>query len=212
MHIPQSDTQSLSILSFEDSRLEAAEREHPDYDRDAWLYIPDHYEEYRYILGTRGHKPLICLGVNPSTAMPGALDNTLKSVERIAHHNGFDSFIMLNVYAQRATRPNDMDRTCNEWLHGENLQAFRYVLTQSDTPPCVWAAWGAVIEKRPYLFRCVWDMVQTGRSFEARWVKAGALSKVGHPHHPLYLRSDTPVEDFDIETYLNNQQNRFASS
>lgn len=124
MHIPQSDTQSLSILSFEDSRLEAAEREHRDYDRDAWLYIPDHYEEYRYILGTRGHKPLICLGVNPSTAMPGALDNTLKSVERIAHYNGFDSFIMLNVYAQRATRPNDMDRTCNEWLHGENLQAF----------------------------------------------------------------------------------------
>ena len=95
MHSPQSNTQSLSILSFEESRLEAAGRDRPDYDRDAWLYIPDHYEEYRYILGTRGQRPLICLGVNPSTAAPGALDNTLKSVERIAHHNGFDSFVML---------------------------------------------------------------------------------------------------------------------
>ncbi|HIW14550.1 MAG TPA: DUF1643 domain-containing protein [Firmicutes bacterium] len=211
MHIPQSNTQSLSILSFEESRLEAAGRDRPDYDRDAWLYIPDHYEEYRYILGTRGQRPLICLGVNPSTAAPGALDNTLKSVERIAHHNGFDSFVMLNVYAQRATRPNDMDRTCNECLHGENLQAFRYVLAQSASPPCVWAAWGAVIEKRPYLFHCVWDMIETGRSFGARWVKAGALSKAGHPHHPLYLRSDTPVEDFDIESYVVNQQKRFTS-
>mgnify|MGYP007025192133 CR=1 FL=1 len=40
--------------------------------------------EYRYLLGTRGSRPLLCLGVNPSTAVPGDLDNTLKSVERIA--------------------------------------------------------------------------------------------------------------------------------
>ncbi|MFR6424354.1 MAG: DUF1643 domain-containing protein, partial [Oscillospiraceae bacterium] len=52
----------------------------------------------------RGAKnPLICIGINPSTAQPGDLDNTLKSVERIALGNGYDSFTMFNVYPQRAT-------------------------------------------------------------------------------------------------------------
>ena len=74
-----------------------------DYDVSRWLYVPKVYSEYRYILGTRGKKPLICMGINPSTAIPDRLDNTLKSVERIALANGFDSFLMFNVYAQRAT-------------------------------------------------------------------------------------------------------------
>ena len=101
-----------------------------DFDREKWLYIPDHYAEYRYLLGTRGENPLICIGINPSTAAPGDLDNTLKSVERIAAGNGYDSFLMFNVYAQRATRPEDMDAQCNQALHRENMTAFRYVLSQ----------------------------------------------------------------------------------
>ena len=112
-----------------------------DYDAARWLYVPDFYTEYRYILGTRGEKPLICIGVNPSTAAPDALDPTLQSVQRIALSNGYDSFIMFNVYAQRATRPNDMDAALNEHLHAENMAAFRYVLEASlPRRPAVWAA------------------------------------------------------------------------
>ena len=81
-----------------------------EYDVSRWLYIPNVYSEYRYILGTRGDRPLICVGINPSTAAPDALDPTLQSVERIARSNGYDSFLMFNVYAQRATRPDDMSR------------------------------------------------------------------------------------------------------
>ena len=73
------------------------DRAYPDYDATKWLYVPNRYGEYRYILGTRGDRPLICIGVNPSTAAPGELDPTLRSVERVAHHNGYDSFIMFNV-------------------------------------------------------------------------------------------------------------------
>ena len=160
------------------------------------------YTEYRYILGTRGADPLICIGVNPSTAEPGNLDNTLKSVERIAHNNGFDSFIMFNVYAQRATDPDQMERSCNSLLHKENMKAFSYVLSISEKP-VVWAAWGTLIEKRPYLFDCLQDMMAVGEEYGARWVSFGARSKAGHPHHPLYLRADSPMEAFDWEEYLN---------
>ena len=170
-----------------------------------WLYVPNFYSEYRYILGTKGEKPLICVGINPSTAAPDDLDNTLKSVERVAHHNGFDSFIMFNVYAQRATNPDDMEQTCNQTLHEENMRAFDYALSLDRAgAPAVWAAWGTIIEKRDYLPDCVRDMIAVGNARGARWYSAGKKSKKGHPHHPLYLRKDSLLEEFDVGGYLDS--------
>ena len=200
MHIPKGTTAQLQLVTFRQA-LEAANTPNPDYDIDKWLYAPNFYSEYRYILGTRGKNPLICIGINPSTAKPDDLDNTLKSVERIALGNGFDSFIMFNVYAQRATDPDAMEKTCNLQLHKENLEAFQYVLSISPKP-AVWAAWGTIIEKRDYLPRCVQDMVSLGQQYGASWYCAGAVSKKGHPHHPLYLRKDEKIKPFDIGQYL----------
>ncbi len=140
IHIPKSDTQHTEILTFEEAQKHREES--AVYDREKWLYIPDFYSEYRYILGTAGKKPLITIGINPSTAEPDNLDNTLKSVERIALFNGFDSFIMFNVYAQRATNPDHMDKEFNRALHEENMNAFRWVLSRSGEEPGIWAASG----------------------------------------------------------------------
>ncbi len=200
MHIPSTTTDQLELVTFRQA-LEAANTPNEAYDINCWLYAPNFYSEYRYILGTRGKNPLICIGINPSTAQPGDLDNTLKSVERIALGNGFDSFIMFNVYAQRATDPDAMEKACNLQLHKENLEAFRYVLSISHQP-AVWAAWGTIIERRPYLPECVRDMVKVGQEYGAAWYCAGAISKKGHPHHPLYLRKDEKIRPFDVETYL----------
>ncbi len=205
MHIPSTTTDRLELVTFEQA-LTAADTANENYDIEKWLYAPNFYSEYRYILGTRGKKPLICIGINPSTAEPGNLDNTLKSVERIALGNGFDSFIMFNVYAQRATSPDDMEKTCNLQLHKENMEAFRYVLSLNEKP-VVWAAWGAIIEKRSYLADCLRDMVQIGQEQEAQWCCAGAVTKRGHPHHPLYLRKDEKLKCFDISAYL-GEENR----
>ena len=199
-HVPSGTTAQLELVTFRQA-LAAANTPSPDYDIEKWLYAPNFYSEYRYILGTRGKNPLICIGINPSTAEPDNLDNTLKSVERIALGNGFDSFLMFNVYAQRATSPDDMEKECNALLHKENLEAFRYVLSLSEKP-AVWAAWGAIIEKRKYLPDCVRDMLEAGREYNAQWYCAGAITKKGHPHHPLYLRKDEKMKPFDVSTYL----------
>ena len=161
MHIPKGTTAELELLTFEEA-LTAAQTPSEEYNIEKWLYAPNFYSEYRYILGTKGKNPLICIGINPSTAEPDHLDNTLKSVERIALGNGFDSFIMFNVYAQRATNPDAMEKECNLALHKENL----------------------------------------GQEYSASWCCAGAISKKGHPHHPLYLRKDEKIKPFDIEYYL----------
>ena len=204
MHIPQSTTDVLELVTFEQA-LAAANTPNEEYDIQKWIYAPNFYSEYRYILGTRGENPLICIGINPSTAQPDDLDNTLKSVERIALGNGYDSFIMFNVYAQRATDPNAMEKQCNPALHRENLEAFRYVLSISKAP-AVWAAWGTIIEKRDYLPKCLEDFLNLGREFGAKWFCAGKCSKKGHPHHPLYLRKDELLRPFEIAAYLNSLQ------
>ena len=135
-HIPTMDIRTLGNIGF-DGQLRLAMEPNEEYDVDKWLFVPNTYTEYRYILGTRGENPLICIGINPSTARPGALDPTLKSVERIALRNGFDSFIMFNVYAQRATSPDDMEWTLNAELsamvHSSVWEEYRRPLEEAAT-------------------------------------------------------------------------------
>ena len=72
------------------------------------IYIKNNKKNVRYALGEinkKGGRTLLCLGVNPSTAIPGNLDNTLKNVVKISKFNGYDSWIMLNVYPLRETNP-----------------------------------------------------------------------------------------------------------
>lgn len=203
MHIPRTESRLVEIEEFYKALEESKIQSHIEYNVEDWLYVPNHYSEYRYILGTRGKNPLICIGINPSTAAPNDLDNTLKSVERIALHNGYDSFIMFNVYAQRATKPDDMDKELNELLHKENMKAFEYILSLYESEkPSVWAAWGTIVEMRPYLKECLREMVDISIKHQSKWYSSGAISKKGHPHHPLYLKKDSGLDEFDIKKYL----------
>jgi hypothetical protein len=76
-----------------------------------WIYEINDDNTCRFVLGTKGEKTLVCFGINPSTAEPGILDNTMKSVDRISKANGYDSWVMLNIYPQRAMNLNDI---CDE--------------------------------------------------------------------------------------------------
>lgn len=200
MHIPSGRTDSVVLTEFEPALAEAL-MPNAHYDVSRWLYVPNRYSEYRYILGTRGQNPLICVGINPSTAAPDKLDPTLQSVNRIANSNGYDSFLMFNVYAQRATRPDDMEDAVNLALHQENLKAFTHLLSLSKQP-AIWAAWGNIIDKRGYLMDCLRDFVALGQHAGSRWYCAGKPLKSGNPHHPLYLKRDCPLNPFDMKAYL----------
>lgn len=55
-----------------------------------WIYETDSNNLCRYSLGNCCETPLLCVGVNPSTATPQKLDPTIRSVARIAHINNYD--------------------------------------------------------------------------------------------------------------------------
>jgi hypothetical protein len=167
-----------------------------------WLYENSEDNTSRYILGTVGEKPLVCFGINPSTATPECLDNTLKSVERIALNNGYDSWLMLNVYPQRATHPSDLHSEKDEILHKNNLIHIEKIFDMHK--PTIWAAWGTVIEKRRYLKDCLFDIVSVAENYKCQWISFGRISKNGHPHHPLYLKKLETYKNFPIIEYMNH--------
>ncbi len=165
-----------------------------------WIYIYRN-ERSRYILGTKGKKPLIVFGINPSTAKPNDLDPTLKSVERVSKNNGYDSWIMFNVYPQRATNPNNIHKNLNKELHKNNLIHFENTLKKYNSSD-IWAAWGSIITKRDFLKKCLIDIINISKKYNCNWLSAGPATKSGHPKHPLYLKQDTKLIKYDIDFYI----------
>lgn len=49
-----------------------------------WIYKNNDDNSVRFILGEDGKSPLVCFGVNPSTATPEKLDRTLVQVQKTA--------------------------------------------------------------------------------------------------------------------------------
>ena len=170
------------------------------HDHTKWIYHNDEEKHSRYVLGTIGEHPLVCFGINPSTAKPGDLDNTLKSVERLATNNGYDSYIMLNIYPQRATQPKDIHKEIDMDLHRKNLDHIEAILQKGKLD--IWAAWGTLIEKREYFHQCLIDIYEISQKYKSRWLSIGKTTKAGHPHHPLYLRKTEKTELFDMEGYI----------
>jgi hypothetical protein len=168
-----------------------------------WIYERTDDNKARFVLGEPGENNLICFGINPSTAEPGNLDPTLTRVKKIAQLKGYDGWIMLNVYPQRATNPNDMDSELNAEYHQLNTMHIYNVFREHKGT--AWAAWGTLINKRPYLQKCLDDINRALWPYCSthNWVTMGRRSKDGHPHHPLYLKLDSAMDYFDVGGYLN---------
>jgi hypothetical protein len=165
-----------------------------------WIYTPNHDNSARTLLGTEGERPLVCIGINPSTASPRALDRTVATVERVAKQRGFDSFMMLNVYPQRATNPRDIHATAVPDLHAWNLESIaRFVDGRSLS---VWSAWGTLIHKRRFLPQQLREIAALQSLANVRWLSRGRRTKAGHPHHPLYVKADAQLDEFDVSAYL----------
>ncbi|MDZ7808688.1 MAG: DUF1643 domain-containing protein [Gracilimonas sp.] len=165
-----------------------------------WIY---HHDEplTRYSLGQKGENPLICFGVNPSTAKPKDLDPTVASVARFARDHGYDGWLMFNLYPQRATNPDQMHKHFQLKIHRQNVDVIAE-LTKGISGD-IWCAWGTLIEKRAYLSRCLNDIYEVLSDNNCKYFKRGRISKAGHPHHPLYLKKTAPPEPFPMKEYIN---------
>lgn len=165
-----------------------------------WLYECNDDNSARFLLGTVGANPLVCVGVNPSTAAPGDLDQTVRKVAGFASRNGFDSWVMLNLYPQRSTDPQGMHLAYDPELKVVNERHIADFIGRR--PLTLLAAWGDPIEIRPYLFEMLAGILAVTRATECRWVTLGNFTKAGHPRHPSRPGYATPLLPFDADAYL----------
>jgi len=167
-----------------------------------WLYQNNAANTVRYVLGEKSENMVACIGINPSTAQPNALDNTLKSVKRIAHFNGFDGWVMYNLYPQRATDPNALHNEIDDGLRLQNIEMVRQSI-QDLGIDTVWLAFGDLIETREYLIQCLLSLYTHLRPLNLKWKIIAQPTQKGHPRHPLYNPSRSPFVDFDWDNYMN---------
>ena len=179
----------------------------PYLDVPGWVYAasdPADENSPRYMLGEpSGPNPLVCFGINPSTATPGDLDPTLKRVKERAKREGYDGWLMFNVYPQRSTNPKGIHQNLHQNIHQENLKIIREVLGNSDYT--IWASWGGNIERRPYLIECLAEIGEVVGP-DNQWKKIGETNR-GHPRHPIATSYKQNLTSFDIGEYLTDKRN-----
>lgn len=164
------------------------------------LYKTNQDNTARFVLGNKSSKPLIVIGLNPSTADDSKPDPTIRKVMGFAERNGFDGFIMLNLYPQRVTDPKGLSIDLDQELMQENLKQIDAILN-GITEPVLLASWGATITIRRYFKQCIKQIHELTKGKNVKWVKIGDLTQDGHPRHPLYTAYHTELSEFDINQY-----------
>jgi hypothetical protein len=107
---------------------------------------------------------------------------------------------MFNVCAQRATDPDNLHKIFSPELKSMNERHIAAFINGRELR--LWAAWGGLIRKRPYLAemaRCIAALPELGN---CGWVSRGGATKEGHPRHPLYVKKSAPLEPFDMAGYV----------
>lgn len=167
--------------------------------------------DVRYVLGEQfdadKRNVLICIGINPSMAMPNFLDPTLRRVQGYAKRSGeYGAWYMLNVYPQRATNPNNMDTddTYRMEIHLRNLAAIEELLSTIERAD-VWCAWGTIIDdtKRTYLSDLLFGNEDKNIQgiislFSGNYhFKAYGATTKGYPKHPLLMGKEAKLRNLD---------------
>ncbi|OYO21954.1 hypothetical protein CGZ93_08440 [Enemella dayhoffiae] len=132
---------------------------------------------YRYRLErTWGEQrpPALFVMLNPSTADAAVDDPTIRRCCGFAKAWGHGGLVVVNLFAFRATDPRDLF-TADDPVGPDND---RHLIEAASVAEVVVAAWGA---QAP-----AWRVEQVLPQLGER-VVALALTKAGHPRHPLYL-------------------------
>ena len=171
-----------------------------------WIYSNNEDNTSRYLLGVEGEKTIFCFGVNPSTAEPNAADATIRKVTKIAQHNNYDSWMMLNVYPVRATKFDDLTKKLDVAEHNRNIETIKNVLSNHKKAD-IWLAFGNHIFHRDYLKKCFVEIYESLSEFEINWY-ATKVNKSQAPAHPLYQKNESEFIKFDtIEEFIEELKN-----
>ena len=148
-------------------------------------FSPD--RRHRYTLLHRinplfGDRLIMWIGLNPSTADEQQLDPTLTRIRSFSEREGYDGFLMTNIFGFRATDPKEMLRE-RDPVGPENDAALLAAALRCDKVVAAWGAHGIHQDRASAVAQLL------GR--HKLWCLG--TTKDGHPRHPLYVKSDQPL-------------------
>ena len=132
--------------------------------------------------------PLLWILLNPSIADERIDDPTIRRCIRFSAGFGFSAMRLLNIFAWRSTDPAGLAQTDDPV--GPLNDAV--ILDGATTSPLIVCAWGVHGDNWGRAAR----VLELLRPYD-RKLRCLGRTKSGAPRHPLYLASDTPLEDFD---------------
>jgi len=158
---------------------------------DAYISLCD---KYRYTLtrvwGENVENLMIFCMLNPSTADAKEDDPTIRRCVSFAKREGYDGIMVINLFALRATDPAELSKHLDP-MHGNDKVLNSYAHRSKVTGKPIVCAWGAnrFAKEQAHNFMNMCNGIMLP-------VYCLGVTKQGHPKHPLYLKSDTPLEAF----------------
>lgn len=135
---------------------------------------------YRYSLSrswNSGSGNVVFIGLNPSTADHKQDDPTIRRCVGFAKDWGYSSMNIVNLFAYRATQPEDM-KSAADPIGPKNDYWLRKILKSADLAIACWGNHGSFLSRDKVIFRGFSELhcIMQNKSL--------------HPAHPLYLKAD----------------------
>ena len=134
--------------------------------------------------------PLLFIMLNPSTADAEEDDPTIRRCLRFAQAHGYGALEVVNLFAYRATDPNELRRA--GWPVGPDND--RHIADAVRESAAVCVAWGsnaASLERPAIVLQQLRDLGVNLRLFCLR------ITRGGYPQHPLMLPCSCRLQPFD---------------
>jgi hypothetical protein len=138
----------------------------------------------------RPDSTVLFIGLNPSTANARQDDPTIRRCVTFARLWGFGGLVMCNLFAYRATNPDEMLRLPRR--HGMGCFNDRTIIGHAERAARIVLCWGAHGEHRKRGADVRRSMLFV-RDYEQKVMQFGQCAN-GEPKHPLYLRGDTELK------------------
>lgn len=124
-------------------------------------------------------RPIVWIGLNPSTADENQLDPTLRRIRGYSKAWGYNTFYMLNLFAFRATDPTVMRRAADP-VGPENDYWILETVKRADKVICAWGRHGEYLGRQEAVLHLLsgYPLYYLEKTCD------------GIPKHPLYLRGD----------------------
>ena len=112
-------------------------------------------DTYRYVLGTVGKKPLIFIGLNPSTAIPKHPDQTYFRLTKLLKTSltKFDSIILLNLCPFISTKLDNLSNETEGYHAKRNIYFITQILAElndKNKELNILLGWGSGVKKLQY--------------------------------------------------------------